>query len=262
MKFPSVFLSHGAPTLAVEDVSDTRAWAALAKELPRPREILVISAHWDTPQPMVSAVKMPATIHDFFGFPPQLYEQRYPAPGAPALAERVVKRLAANGIECAIDPDRGLDHGAWVPLKWMYPAADIPVTQLSVQSRRNMAHHVALGRALESFRDEEVLVLGSGGIVHNLRDLEWHLRGQREATEWARSFNDWIAARVAAGDADALVDYRNSAPNAARSHPTEEHFDPFFVAMGAGGFPAKRLELGFDLGSLGMDGYVFGAATR
>jgi len=261
MRFPAVFLSHGAPTLAVEDVSDTRAWAALAGELPRPREILVISAHWDTAGPAVSTAASPATIHDFFGFPPQLYEQRYPAPGAPQLAVRTAKHLAAAGLACEVDAGRGLDHGAWVPLKWMYPQADIPVTQLSVQSRRGVAHHLALGRAIEALRDEEVLVLGSGGIVHNLRDLEWHLRGQREPIEWARSFNEWIAERVAAGDADALVDYRNSAPNASRSHPTEEHFDPFFVALGAGGFPARRLELGFDLGSLGMDGYVFGEAA-
>ena len=261
MRYPAVFLSHGAPTIAVEDVSETRAWAALAKELPRPREILVVSAHWDTPQAMVSTVRTPATIHDFFGFPPQLYELRYPAPGAPALAERVAKRLAAAGIECAIDPERGLDHGAWVPLKWMYPEADIPVTQLSVQSRRGVASHVALGRGLERLRDEEVLILASGGIVHNLRDLEWHMRGQREAIGWAREFNDWIVARVAAGDTDALADYRNSAPQASRSHPTEEHFAPFFVALGAGGFPARHLALGFDLGSLGMDGYLFGVTS-
>jgi 4,5-DOPA dioxygenase extradiol len=261
MRFPAVFLSHGAPTIALEDVSETRAWAALADELPRPREILCISAHWDTAQPAVSTTARPETIHDFFGFPPQLYEVRYPAPGAPALAERVATRLVDAGLSCAIDAARGLDHGAWVPLKWMYPAADIPVTQLSVQSRQSPRHHHALGRALADLRDEDVLILASGGIVHNLRELEWHLRGQREPIAWARGFNDWIAARVADGDLEALIDYRRSAPDAARSHPTEEHFDPFFVAMGAGGFPARRLELGFDLGSLGMDGYVFGATA-
>jgi 4,5-DOPA dioxygenase extradiol len=261
MRFPAVFLSHGAPTLAVEDVSETRAWAALAAELPRPREILVISAHWDTGVPVVSSVARPETIHDFFGFPPQLYEQRYPAPGAPALAQRAAKRLGEAGLECVVDANRGLDHGAWVPLKWMYPKADIPVTQLSVQSRQGTRRHHALGQALASLRDEDVLILGSGGIIHNLRELEWHMRGQKEPTEWARAFNDWIAARVATGAIDELIDYRSHAPSAARSHPTEEHFDPFFVAMGAGGFPARRLELGFDLGSLGMDGYLFGETS-
>jgi len=259
MRFPAVFLSHGAPTLAVEDVSETRAWAALAKALPRPKEILVISAHWDTPQPITSSVARPETIHDFFGFPPQLYEERYPAPRAPALAQRVAQRLSAAGFSASVDPQRGLDHGAWVPLKWMYPGADIPTTQLSVQSRMGTRHHHAIGRALAELRDEDVLILASGGIVHNLRELEWHLRGTGEPIEWARTFNEWIAARVETGAIDELIDYRQAAPNASRSHPTEEHFDPFFCAMGAGGFPARRLELGFDLGSLGMDGYVFGS---
>jgi len=258
MSLPAVFLSHGAPTLAVEDGSDTRAWAALANELPRPESILVISAHWDTEFPAASAVAKPETIHDFFGFPRELYEERYPAPGTPELARRVQQVLAEGGIDCAIDPERGLDHGAWVPLKWMYPRADIPVTQLSVQSRRGPAHHLALGRALAALRDDNVLVLGSGGIVHNLRELEWHLRGTREPIEWAREFNEWIAARVERQATAELVDYRRQAPSAKRSHPTEEHFDPFFVALGAGGFPGRRLPLGFDLGSLGMDGYVFG----
>jgi 4,5-DOPA dioxygenase extradiol len=261
MTFPSLFLSHGAPTLAVEDVSETRAWAALAKELPRPKAILVISAHWDTDTPATSTVDQPETIHDFYGFPPQLYEQRYRAPGAPSLADRAAKLLQAANLSCALDGERGLDHGAWVPLKWMYPEADIPATQLSVQSRRGPRHHYEVGRALAPLRDEGVLVLGSGGIVHNLRELEWHMRGQKEPISWAREFNDWIAQRVQQGAMEDLIDYRNKAPSAARSHPTEEHFDPFFVAMGAGGLPARRLELGFDLGSLGMDGYLFGATA-
>jgi 4,5-DOPA dioxygenase extradiol len=255
---PAVFLSHGAPTLAVEDGSDTQAWAALARELPRPREILVISAHWDTDEPAVGTVAQPETIHDFFGFPRELYQQRYPAPGAPALAQRTAQHLQAAGLACNIDPQRGLDHGAWVPLKWMYPAADIPTTQLSVQSRQGPRHHHALGRAIAALRDEGVLILGSGGIVHNLRELEWHQRGKKEPTEWARQFNEWIATHVERGALDEMVDYRRQAPSATRSHPTEEHFVPFFAAMGAGGFPARRLALGFDLGSLGMDGYVFG----
>ena len=260
MRMPAVFLSHGAPTLAVEDGSDTQAWAALARELPRPREILVISAHWDTQEPHVSTAATPETIHDFFGFPRELYDQRYPAPGAPQLAARTVSRVQAAGLSCGIDPARGLDHGAWVPLKWMYPAADIPTTQLSVQSQQGPRHHHALGRAIADLRDEGVLILASGGIVHNLRELEWHLRGTKEPTEWAHRFNEWIATHVERGALDELLDYRRQAPSASRSHPTEEHFDPFFVAMGAGGFPAKRLSLGFDLGSLGMDGYVFGRA--
>lgn len=258
MKLPVVFLSHGAPTLAVEDGSDTQAWASLAAQLPRPESILAVSAHWDTDEPAASTSERPETIHDFFGFPRELHEQRYPAPGAPELARRVVARLSAAGLRSSLDATRGLDHGAWVPLKWMYPQADIPATQLSVQSHRGPRHHYDVGRALAGLRDEATLILASGGIVHNLRDLEWHMRGTRQASGWARDFNDWIATRVKAGAVDELIDYRRLAPQAERSHPTEEHFDPFFVALGAGGMPVRRLELGFDLGSLGMDGYVFG----
>ncbi len=218
----------------------------------------MVSAHWDTAEPRVSAATQPATIHDFGGFPAELYQQRYPAPGAPKLAEDVRGALEGAGLRCDVDPDRGLDHGAWVPLKWMYPRADIPVTQLSVQSHRGPRHHHEVGRALSALRGKATLILASGGIVHNLRELEWHRQGTREPTAWARDFNDWIAARVASGAVDELIDYRHLAPEAKRSHPTEEHFDPFFVGMGAGGLPARRLELGFDLGSLGMDGYVFG----
>jgi 4,5-DOPA dioxygenase extradiol len=256
MKFPAVFLSHGAPTVAVEQGPDTRAWAQLGKDLGRPEAILMVSAHWDTSMPTVSSAKQPETIHDFNGFPRELYEQRYPAPGAPELAEKVAKRLGESGFPTAIDPNRGLDHGAWVPLKWMYPAADIPVTQLSVQSRRGPRHHYELGKALQPFRDDGVLVLASGGVVHNLRDLDWQAQG-REPAAWARDFNDWIANRVDSGAVDELIGYRTLAPSAQRSHPTEDHFDPFFVALGAGGPNAERMDLGFDLGTLSMDGYVF-----
>jgi 4,5-DOPA dioxygenase extradiol len=255
MRLPTLFLSHGAPTLAVEETNETRAWAALASEIPRPKLILAVSAHWDTDTPSVSAAARPETIHDFSGFPRELYEQRYPAPGAPALAERVAAQLAHAGLACAVDPGRGLDHGAWVPLKWMYPQADIPVTQLSVQSRRGARHHHELGRALAPLRDEDILILASGGIVHNLREIQWQAR---EPVTWAQEFNDWMAARVASGAIEELLDYRRLAPAAARSHPTDEHLEPFFVALGAGGLPARRLPLGFVLGSLGMDSYVFG----
>jgi len=258
MTIPAIFLSHGAPTLAVEEGHETRAWAELASTLPRPKSILAVSAHWDTRDPEVSAAPRPETIHDFNGFPRELYEQRYPAPGAAELASRVHALLQQAGIACKVDPARGLDHGAWVPLKWMYPKADIPVTQLSVQSHLGPAHHLKLGEAIAALRDENVLVLATGGIVHNLRDLEWDKRGTREAATWARDFNDWIADRVERKAVDDLLAYRERAPNARRSHPTEDHFAPFFVALGAGGLPARRLDLGFDLGTLGLDGYVFG----
>jgi 4,5-DOPA dioxygenase extradiol len=256
----ALFLSHGAPTLGIQETAVTHAWGELGRQLPRPSSILMVSAHWDTTEPLVSSAPKPRTIHDFHGFPGELYEVIYPAPGAPKLAERARSVLAAAGIDCEVDPARGLDHGAWVPLKWMYPEADVPVTQLSVQSQRPAAHHHAIGRALAPLRDEGILVIGSGGIVHNLRDLDWMNRSGGGVFEWAKAFNDWIAQRVAAAALDELLDYRARAPQPARAHPTEDHFDPFFVALGAGGFPARRIDLGIDMGSLGMDAYLFGTA--
>ena len=255
MRLPSLFLSHGAPTLAVQQTNETRAWAALAKELPRPRAILTISAHWDTDAPAVSTVAQPATIHDFYGFPRELYQERYPAPGAPDVGEAAAKRLEKAGIACAIDQQRGLDHGAWVPLKWMYPGAEIPVTQLAVQSRRGPRHNYAVGQALAPLRDEGVLIFASGGIVHNLREVQWQGNG---VVPWAREFNEWMADRLAAGKIDDLLEYRERAPHAVRSHPTDEHLEPIFTGLGAGGFPARRIDLGIVMGTLGMDGYVFG----
>ncbi len=253
---PSLFVSHGAPTLAVADNAVTQAWAALGRELPRPESILMVSAHWDTGQPSVSTATDPGTIHDFSGFPRELYEIRYPAPGAPDLARRAQSRLVAAGLAAQVDATRGLDHGAWVPLRFMYPKADVPVAQLSVQSRLGPRHHYALGQAIAPLRAEGVLVVGSGGMVHNLRELDWERTG--EVMPWARAFNGWIVSRLAVGSVDELLDYRRLAPQAARAHPTEDHFDPFFAALGAGSLPARRLDLGYDMGSLGMDCYVFG----
>ena len=255
--FPVIFVSHGAPTLAIDPGRTGAAFAEFGKSLPRPKAILVVSAHWDTAAPEVSAALVPETIHDFGGFPPQLYTLRYPAPGAPELAARVAELLAHE--KATIHPDRGLDHGAWVPLRFFYPDADIPVTQLSLQSRLGAAQHYRIGQALVPLRDEGVLIIGSGGIVHNLGQLNWSGGGEPEA--WAYQFAEWMAERVAANDTHALLDYRREAPNASRSHPTEEHLMPFYVALGAGsseGIAGKRIPLGFTYGSLGMDAYHFG----
>lgn len=250
---PALFVSHGTPTLAIDPGATGKALAECGKTLPRPNAILVISAHWDTVAPIVSAAPKPETIHDFGGFPEVLYTLQYPAPGAPELASRVAALLA--GAHIAIHPDRGLDHGAWVPLRFLYPGADIPVTQLSLQSRLGAAHHFRIGQALAPLRGEGVLILGSGGIVHNLGQLNWS-GGEPEA--WAYQFAEWMGERVAAGDIDALLDYRKQAPDAIRSHPAEEHLMPFYAALGAGGAPATRIKLGYTLGSLGMDAYLFG----
>jgi 4,5-DOPA dioxygenase extradiol len=257
MTLPSVFLSHGAPTLALANNFFTHTWSELGVVLGRPESILVVSAHWDTVAPVVSAPPRLATIHDFSGFPEELYRVKYQPPGAPALAARVVSLLGAAGHVVTTDVARGIDHGGWVPLRWMYPDADIPVAQLSVQSGLGARHHLDIGRALAPLRDEGVLVLASGGIVHNLGDLDWNAR-KDSPMPWAVAFNEWMAQKAADGAVEELADYRRLAPEAARAHPTEEHLVPFFVALGAGTFPARRMALGIDMGSLGMDCYAFG----
>jgi len=257
MALPSLFLSHGAPTLALEDNVVTRAWGEMGKSL-APRAVVVVSAHWDTPGPTVTTAPRLGTIHDFHGFARALYDIRYEPPGQPAIAERIATLLARGGFATQGDGKRGIDHGGWVPLRFMFPDANVPVVQLSIQSGRDAAHHVALGKALAPLRAEDVLVLASGGIVHNLRELDWHGKDGR-VMPWARAFNDWVAANVASGDEEALVDWLARAPEPRRAHPTPDHFMPFFVALGAGGFPGKRIDFGFDLGSLGMDAYAFGA---
>ncbi|MGC9952858.1 MAG: class III extradiol ring-cleavage dioxygenase [Rhizomicrobium sp.] len=249
---PSIFVSHGSPTLPFDDVPARDFLRGLGAKLGRPKAILVASAHWQTPAPALNAVARNDTIHDFYGFPKPLYELRYDAPGAPALAERAASLLAGAGLNAHIDAERGLDHGAWVPLMLMYPGADIPVLQLSVQS--GAAHHIALGRALAPLRADSVLILGSGGFVHNLRAIDWN--GGPEPG-WSRAFAEWTHDKLLARDEAALADYRNRAPHAAMAHPTEEHLMPLFVAYGAGGAAVERLHTSATFGSLRMDAYSF-----
>ena len=255
---PTLFVSHGAPTLALAPGRTGAALAALARALPRPRAILAVSAHWDTAEPRLSAAAAPATVHDFYGFPEALYRIRYPAPGAPELARRAQTLLQAAGLPAALDAERGLDHGAWVPLGLMYPDADIPVAQLSVQSGRGAAHHHRLGAALAPLREEGVLVMGSGSMTHNLGDLAFHAP-EADPAAYVEEFRAWMHAGLAAGDMAALLDYRHRAPGARRAHPTEEHLAPLFVALGAAGEGprARRVHQEVSYGALAMDAYLF-----
>ncbi len=209
-------------------------------------------------RPAVSGAKQPETIHDFYGFPPELYRLRYPAPGAPKLAERVAGLLGKQGIPTDIDPDRGLDHGAWTPLILAYPQADIPVAQFSIQSHLGPAHHVRLGEALRPLRDEGVLIIASGGATHNLRELS-RQRGNPVPQAWTVEFNEWLADALETRRADDLVAYRDNAPQAVRNHPTDEHLIPLFVALGAGssGGATRRLHSSIDSGVISMDAYRF-----
>jgi 4,5-DOPA dioxygenase extradiol len=252
---PAIFVSHGAPTLPFDDCPARTFLRGLGKSLPRPKAILVASAHWDTDAPIVNDVGRNDTIHDFSGFPQPLYELRYPAPGSHETVAVALNALAQAGLPCSTDTSRGLDHGAWVPLLLMYPEADIPVVQLSIQSGKGVAHHIALGKALAPLREQGVLVLGTGSFTHNLRLLDRGGHGGPEP-QWSKAFSDWVHEKLMARDDAALAAYRKLAPDAAVAQPTDDHFVPLFVAYGAGGTPS-RLHSSTTFGSLRMDAYAF-----
>lgn len=247
---PSLFVSHGAPTLVFDDIPARSFLKGLEERVGRPRAILAVSAHWETAMPEVNAPAVNETIHDFYGFPEPLYALRYPAPGSAELASRVAELTGA-----AIDGARGLDHGAWVPLMLAWPGADIPVAQLSIQTEAGPRHHLELGRLLAPLREEGVLVLASGGFTHNLRELARSGGGAAEPA-WVTRFSDWVDAALVEGRIEDLLAYRRLAPDALRNHPTEEHFLPLFVALGAGG-RAERLHSSTTMGALRMDAYAF-----
>jgi 4,5-DOPA dioxygenase extradiol len=256
---PALFISHGSPMLALEPSPARDFLAGLGVTLPRPRAILVASAHWETAHPQVNAVAVNETIHDFYGFPPALFAMRYPAPGDPALAQHVADLLRAAGFETSLDPKRGLDHGAWVPLALMYPAHDIPVLQLSIQTPLGPQHHLLLGRALDALRRNDVLVIGSGSFTHNLGRLRRVEPGAAPTADVV-AFADWMHAALHDNRIDDLLAYRSKAPYAAMQHPTDEHLLPLFVALGAAGdkAAATRLHASTTYGALRMDAYAFG----
>jgi 4,5-DOPA dioxygenase extradiol len=255
MALPTVFISHGAPDLPVRSGAANSFLKQLSQQLPKPQSILVISAHWNTPYPTVSAAIKPQTIHDFSGFPNALYQLTYPVAGAPELAERVVKLLTDKGLNGQLHPSRGLDHGAWTPLMLSYPLADIPVTQLSIQYALSPEQHFRVGQALEPLRHEGVLILASGGATHNLQAFA----GDYDAAppQWVQQFDDWLAEAIATGNLEALLNYRHLAPYAAKNHPTDEHLLPLFVALGAGGDHRTQLHKSFTYGAFSMAAYAF-----
>lgn len=258
-RMPVLYVSHGAPTLPLERSAARDFLRGLGAATGRPRAILAVSAHWETDAPAVSAASQPETIYDFHGFPPELYQLRYAAPGAPQLAARVAELLASAGMPARLDAQRGLDHGAWTPLILMYPQADIPVTQLSIQTRSGPEYHIGLGAALQTLRDEGVLILASGGVTHNLRELRAQGGRDAQAPSWVTEFNEWVADTVSGGRSGDLAAYRELAPHAARNHPSEEHFLPLLVAAGAAGkqSTAVRLHSSYAYGVISMDAYRF-----
>ncbi|UGY90577.1 dioxygenase [Streptomyces gobiensis] len=230
-RMPVLYLSHGAPPLA-DDELWTGQLADWSARLPRPRAILIVSAHWESAPATLGATTTVPLVYDFHGFPERYFQVTYPAPGAPELAERIRGLLGAPGTPVHSAPERGLDHGAYVPLAEMYPDADIPVLQLSMPTLVP-ERLLELGRRLAPLREEGVLVIGSGFFTHNLRELVWGA-GPDEAPQWSREFDAWGRERLADGDLDALLDFEHKAPAGRIAHPRTEHFAPLFVALGAG----------------------------
>jgi 4,5-DOPA dioxygenase extradiol len=250
-RMPALFLGHGSPMVTLGDNTYTRAWRLLGDSLPRPRAILCVSAHWYLPETLVTGNDRPSTIHDFGGFPKPLFDIQYPAPGDPALALDVTKLLSPTVV--ALDNDWGLDHGTWTVLRHIYPEADIPIVQLSLNRSQDPAWHFELARRLRPLRDDKVLIVGSGNLVHNLRRYDWS--GSRvEPFEWAETFESVARERMLAADFEPLVNYRKQGTDAMMAVPTPDHYLPliYVLAQHDDGdhitFPVE----GFDGGAMSM----------
>jgi 4,5-DOPA dioxygenase extradiol len=259
---PALFVSHGAPTYALEPGLAGAQLNKLGRVLPRPAAILVVSPHWMTRQPEATSAVRPRTIHDFGGFDPALYDMSYPAAGHPELAARAIDLLRAAGwASAALDPGRGLDHGAWVPLMHLYPQHEVPVFQVSLPHGLDSRSAFEYGHALAPLAEQGVLIVGSGSLTHNLFEFR---EGHAGEAEYAQAFTAWIRDAVQAGDATRLIQALEQAPHATRAHPTAEHFLPLLVALGAAPslLPATVLPGGIVHGVLSMESYLFGQAVR
>jgi 4,5-DOPA dioxygenase extradiol len=259
-RMPVLFVSHGAPTFATEPGRAGALLTALGKQLPTPRAVVVMSPHWMTPGVEVTTSPAPQTIHDFGGFPAELYRIQYPAPGSPEVAQRVIELLGEAGIPARADAQRGLDHGAWVPVRHLFPDADVPVVQVSMPRRLDAAGAVAYGKALAALADEGVLVIGSGSLTHNLYEFGQYEDGGDDAP-YAAEFVQWARDALAARDEGALVHYLERAPHAQRAHPTPDHYLPLPFVFGASRPDEKVavLDGGMRYGMLSMESYLFGA---
>ncbi|MFP4474600.1 MAG: DODA-type extradiol aromatic ring-opening family dioxygenase [Desulfatibacillaceae bacterium] len=255
---PTLFVSHGPPALALWDVPASRFLRELGASLAKPRAIVCVSAHFEAVRPMTTGAEVPSTIHDF-GPSPRLQALSYPAPGNPDLAHAVRDLVAARGYDARVEPRRGLDHGCWAPLLLMFPEADIPVVQLSIQAEREPQHHFDLGEAIAPLRDEDVLIMGSGNATHDLDSASDHGRDD-PPEDYAEAFDAWLERMVSHGGTDELLDWERLAPEARRNHPwPSEHFLPIFPPLGAAGHGAKGrlLHRSFLYGVLSMAAYIW-----
>jgi 4,5-DOPA dioxygenase extradiol len=252
----ALFISHGAPTLALDKIPAHEFLIELGQRLPKPRAVVVVSPHWGAPIFAIKQDERYRAWHDFGGFPDELYQIQYAPPGNAALAARIAAHLQKAQIATRLVGDARLDHGVWVPLMLMYPNADVPVINVACLGRDPQVHY-ELGRVLNEAVDGDVLIIGSGSAVHNLHELA---APGTAAASWATRFDDWLNERIEAGDHQALLNYRAQGPDAARAHPTEEHLMPLYVALGAGGGKGQALHRSFSYGNLSMACYGFEAA--
>ncbi|WP_419904598.1 DODA-type extradiol aromatic ring-opening family dioxygenase [Kiloniella sp.] len=265
VSYPSLFVSHGAPTLALEDNTVTRFLTNLGQNFTKPKAIVIVSAHFDQRRPTIAAASEFDTIYDFGGFPAALYDIRYPAKGSSEIALRVRELLLEAGLDPVMDDSRGLDHGTWVPLVHMYPNADVPVVQLSISMGQSPKWHFELGQALSGLRGEGVLIIGSGSASHNLRELMMGGHDQGDTVvPWVSDFTDWVTEKIETGDYQSVLAAITDAPEGKKNHPTMDHIHPLFFALGAGGSNVevgargKRIHASTTYGVLAMDIYAFG----
>jgi len=254
-----IFVPHGAPTFALQPGAAGAAMETLAQSFGTPRAILVLSPHWDTAEPTVGTATQLEIIHDFGGFDSRLYELRYPATGCPEAAQQVVAALQAHGFNVQQDAQRGLDHGAWIPLRQMFPDADIAVIPLSVQSHAGPEHAYRIGQALASLAQQNFLVIASGNVTHNLRDYMAARTAGGQTPAYVQDFADWVHQHMLAKDTPALLNYRQASASGARAHPSEDHLLPLFTALGAAGLEAQPQAFyrGISDYVIAMDGYSF-----
>ncbi|WP_026691807.1 dioxygenase family protein [Peribacillus kribbensis] len=259
---PSLFIAHGAPLLAIENNEYTQFLNHLGKTLPRPKAIVLFSAHWESHVQKVGNVQEYSTIHDFGGFPEELFRIQYPANGNEELAKSIQELFKRQDVSFDVDTERGLDHGAWVVLRLMYPDADIPVISMSVNPNLSPADQFKIGKALTALREQDVLIIASGGTVHNLRALNWAKDGTGEVDDWALHFDEWLAGNMEKWDIESLFHYDSLAPGAQFAVPPygKEHFIPLFYAMGAADDErkAKLLHRSFRYGNLSHSVWQFG----